>query len=74
MSGRRDAVVAAAEFITRDWSVKALHREMLLSTAFAQSSRRFETHATAAQIDPDNRLLSRINRQLLEFDPSREAM
>ena len=47
----------AVEFVENGWSIKKLHREILLSSAYAMSSQPSE-QALAA--DPENRLLSRI--------------
>jgi hypothetical protein len=46
----------AAEFIRSGWDVKALHRQIVTSATYRQSSR-----ATAARVqrDPENRLLAR---------------
>src|SRR4030095_7632027 len=46
----------ATEFVRRGWSIKALHRILMLSTAYRQSSRPDPTLHVA---DPDNSLLSR---------------
>ena len=45
----------AARFVESGWSIKALHREMLLSAAYQMSS---NVQASAAAKDPENRLLS----------------
>ncbi len=60
----------AAEFVRRDWDLKWLHREILLSAAYRQSSA-FRDDANAA--DPDNRLLWRANRRRLDFEMWRDA-
>jgi mono/diheme cytochrome c family protein/cytochrome c553 len=60
----------AARFMD-GWSVKALHREILLSAAYQMSSRHDEKNA---RVDPDNRLLWRMNRRRLEVEPWRDAM
>ena len=61
----------AARFIADGWSIKTLHRQILLSATWQQSSRHDQKHAA---IDPDNRWLSRMNRRKLEFEPWRDAM
>ncbi len=53
----------AAEFMESGWSLKHLHRLIVTSATYRQSSERSsEADATIATIDPDNRLLSRQNR------------
>lgn len=46
----------AARFVESGWSIKAMHREMLLSSAYQMSS---DVSGEAAVKDPDNRLFSR---------------
>jgi hypothetical protein len=52
----------ALEFIKSGWDVKALHKRIVLSATYRQSSR-----VTPAQYerDPDNRMLTRMTRQRL---------
>ena len=61
----------SARFIADGWSIKRLHREILLSATWQQSSA-CDSHR--ASIDPDNRWLSRMNRRRLEFESWRDAM
>lgn len=61
----------AARFMANGWSIKQLHREILLSATWQQSSA-FDAEKTKA--DPDNRWLSRMNRQRLNFEAWRDAM
>jgi hypothetical protein len=61
----------AARFVAGGWSVKKLHREIVLSATYRQSSRH---DAAAMKFDPDNRLLWRMNRRRLEVEPWRDAM
>jgi cytochrome c553 len=61
----------ARRFIETGWSLKALHREILLSATYQQSSR-FEPENY--QRDPDNKLLWRMNRRRLEVEAWRDAM
>jgi mono/diheme cytochrome c family protein len=62
----------AATFMTDDaWSLKTLHRRILLSATYQQSS--FNEH-DYSQVDPDNRLLWRANRKRLDFESMRDAM
>src|SRR6185295_11391315 len=53
----------AARFVAGGWSIKALHREIMLSATYQLSSAYDDKDA---QVDPDNRLLWRMNRRLLE--------
>ncbi len=55
----------------RGWSLKALHRLIMQSATYRQTS---ATRAAAGAIDPENRLLWRMNRRRLEFEPMRDAM
>lgn len=53
------------------WSMKSLHRRMVLSATYRQASTdRDESLAK----DPENRLLSRMNPRRLEFEGFRDAM
>lgn len=62
----------AERFATRDgWSVKQLHRRIVLSATYRQSSL---DRADANAIDPENRLLWRMNLRRLEFESFRDAM
>lgn len=61
----------ASEFAAQGWSLKALHRLILTSTAYRQSSTR---EATKDRIDPDNHLLGRMNSRRLEAETIRDAM
>jgi mono/diheme cytochrome c family protein len=60
----------ATRFVRSGWSLKWLHREVLRSAAYQQSSRA-DSYQT---IDPGNRLLWRMNRRRLEVEPWRDAM
>ena len=61
----------ASRFIQNGWSLKWLHREILLSSAYQQSGR---TTAAGMAKDPDNRLLGRMTRRRLEVEPWRDAL
>ena len=61
----------AARFIADGWSIKRLHREILLSATWQQSS---VSQSEYADIDPENRFLWRMNRRRLDFEPWRDAM
>src|SRR5262249_44782659 len=61
----------AREFVERGWSLKALHRLMVTSATYRQSSR---DSVEAAKVDPENHLLWRMNRRRLEGEALRGAM
>jgi hypothetical protein len=54
-----------------NWSIKSLHRRILLSQAYLQNS---VDRPEASKIDPENRLLWKQNRQRLDFESMRDAM
>ncbi len=61
----------ADEFMRSGWSLKKLHRLLMNSTAYRQSSRRRQV---LDAIDPDNRLLGRMSIRRLEAETVRDAM
>jgi mono/diheme cytochrome c family protein len=61
----------AAEFVRRGWSVKQMHRLMLLSSTFRMSCR---PDAAAMRLDPENRLLHRMSVRRLEAEAVRDAI
>jgi Protein of unknown function (DUF1553)/Protein of unknown function (DUF1549)/Planctomycete cytochrome C len=61
----------ANRFIESGWSIKALHRDIVLSAAYQMNSK-FDGKADEA--DPENRLLWRMNRKRLEVEAWRDAM
>ena len=61
----------AGEFIARGWSIKQMHRLILLSETYQQSSR---AGAEALARDPENRLFSRQNRIRLEGEALRDSL
>ena len=61
----------ATRFVAAGWSLKWLHREVMLSAAYQQAS---TPDAARQAIDPDNRLLWRMNRRRLEVEVWRDAM
>ena len=52
----------AVRFMENGWSLKWLHREIMLSATYQQSSFS-EAPEQVKSIDPDNRLLSHFNRR-----------
>jgi len=61
----------AARFVAQGWSLKWLHRELVLSATYRQSS---AFDAAKFAVDPDNRLLWRANRRRLDVEAWRDAM
>jgi mono/diheme cytochrome c family protein len=61
----------AARFVALGWSMKALHREIMLSATYQLSA---AIDPRNQEIDPDNRLLWRANRRRLEVEAWRDAM
>jgi mono/diheme cytochrome c family protein len=61
----------ASRFIAGGWSVKALHREIMLSATYRQAS---TLNAANYERDPDNRLLWRMNRRRLDVESWRDAV
>ena len=61
----------AARFIEDGWSVKSLHRRIMLSAAYQMSS---DISAEAAEQDPGNRLLSHFSRRRLDVEEVRDSM
>lgn len=68
----------AAEFPRQEWSLKRMHKLIVTSAVYRQASRPANpgdaNWQKARQIDPDNRWLSRMNRQRLEGEAIRDAM
>ena len=67
----------AARFVAEGWSLKSLHRHMLLSSTFRQSSFGPDdpaVRARAIEQDPGNRLLWRMNTHRLTFEEFRDSM
>ncbi len=61
----------AARFVAGGWSVKALHRLIMLSDAYQRAAGH---DARGAQVDPDNALLWRFPRRRLSAEEIRDAM
>ncbi len=60
-----------ARFLRQGWSLTALHREIVLSATYRQSSR---ANAQAAALDSDNRLLGRMHLRRLDVEGLRDAV
>ncbi|HEX7449773.1 MAG TPA: PSD1 and planctomycete cytochrome C domain-containing protein [Pirellulales bacterium] len=61
----------ASRFLASGWSIKALHREIMLSATYRLAS---TFHADNYQRDADNRLLWRMNRRRLDIEAWRDAL
>jgi mono/diheme cytochrome c family protein len=61
----------AVRFVESGWSIKAMHREIMLSSAYRMSTRWNEK---AAEVDPENRLWWRANRRRLEAEAVRDSI
>jgi len=61
----------AVSLMENGWSLKSLHRQIMLSTTYQLSSQFDEKNFES---DPDNRLIWRMNRRRLEVEPWRDAM
>jgi Protein of unknown function (DUF1553)/Protein of unknown function (DUF1549)/Planctomycete cytochrome C len=62
----------AARFIDSGWSIKAMHRLIVFSAAYQQSS--VAENPRAEELDPKNALLWRFNRQRLDAEQIRDAL
>src|SRR2546429_83377 len=61
----------AHRFIQCGWSIKAMHRLIMLSAVYQQSS---APRAEMLRADAENRLLGRMNRRRLEAEPLRDSL
>ncbi len=61
----------AARLISRGWSIKDLHRQIVLSRTYRLSS---AAHPRNEQVDPGNQLLWRFERRRLDAESIRDAM
>ena len=61
----------ATEFMQDGWSVKQLHKLIMMSATYRQAS---TAPAAVLQADPDNRLLARQNRRRLDFESMRDSL
>ena len=62
----------ASELVGNDWRLKQIHRQIVTSNTFRQSSR--IANPRAVEVDPGNRLLWRQNLRRLEAEAIRDAM
>ncbi|MDR3459357.1 MAG: PSD1 and planctomycete cytochrome C domain-containing protein [Verrucomicrobiae bacterium] len=61
----------ATQFMNNGWSVKKIHRLIMLSSVYQESA---TGNPRFAEIDPGNRLLWRANTRRLEFEPLRDSL
>ena len=63
-------------FIENGWSLKKLHRLIMSSAVYQQSSRIEHVYnfTIANEVDPDNRLLWKVNTHRLSFEEFRDSM
>ena len=60
----------AQEFVKDGYSIKSMHRKIMLSSAYQMSSE----NTAAIEADPDNRMLSRFNRRRLSIEEMRDGL
>lgn len=61
----------AARLVQSGWSLKALHRDIVMSATYRQESK---STAAGRTKDPENRWVWRQNRRRLEFEAMRDSM
>lgn len=61
----------ATTFMEKGWSIKELQRVIVLSATYQESC---DASPGALKADPDNRLLTRMNRQRLDFEAMRDTL
>jgi hypothetical protein len=61
----------ASRFMEDGWSLKKLHRLMMLSATYQQSS---DENPRFAQVDPGNKLYWQMNRRRLDFEALRDTI
>ncbi|HEY1598509.1 MAG TPA: PSD1 and planctomycete cytochrome C domain-containing protein [Pirellulales bacterium] len=61
----------ARSLIDEGWSLKRLHRLIMLSNTYAQAS---DNRPEGVAADPENRLLWRANRRRLDFEAMRDSL
>jgi mono/diheme cytochrome c family protein len=64
----------AVDFMENGWKAKRLHRMIVLSTAYRQTSRRDAQGEKTAKADPENVLLWRMNLRRLQAEELRDSM
>ncbi len=61
----------AWRFMEDGWSLKKLHRLLMLSSVYQQQS---DDKLRNEKLDPDNRLLAKMNRRRLDFESMRDTL
>jgi hypothetical protein len=61
----------ASDFIAHGWSVKHLHRQIVLSATYRESA---NGSPELLEADPDGRLLGHFNRHRMEFEAMRDTL
>ncbi len=61
----------ASRFMEEGWSIKKLHRLIMLSSVYQESS---DDNPRFAQVDPENRLLWRANIRRMDFEEIRDSL
>ncbi|MEX0676000.1 MAG: DUF1553 domain-containing protein, partial [Pirellulales bacterium] len=61
----------AHNFMEHGWSLKWLHRQIVLSATYGQTS---DERPECAKADPENTWLWRMNRRRLDFETTRDAL
>jgi Protein of unknown function (DUF1553)/Protein of unknown function (DUF1549)/Planctomycete cytochrome C len=61
----------AKRFIDDGWSLKKLHRQIMLTAVYQQGS---DNQSADAKLDPDNARLWHFNRQRLDFESMRDGV
>jgi len=59
------------QLLSHNWSLKSLHREILLSSTYRQSS---DERSDCRKVDPENHLLWRMNRRRLDLESMRDTL
>jgi cytochrome c553 len=61
----------AARFMDEGWSLKILHKWIMLSSVYQQAS---DDRSECQRVDPENHLLWKMNRRRLDFEATRDAL
>jgi len=61
----------AIQFMKEGWSLKKLHRQLMLTSAYQQAC---DDRPDCIKIDPENRLLWKMNRRRLDVEALRDSM
>ncbi|HEV8293462.1 MAG TPA: DUF1553 domain-containing protein, partial [Tepidisphaeraceae bacterium] len=64
----------AKKFMNNNWSIKKLHREILLSSTYQQSNSGLSTQDLGLKSDPENLLLSHFPAQRLDFESLHDTL